>query len=663
MVSEALAASDGSGPVVAIVQARVESKRLPGKVLRKSLGKTFLQHLLERLKRSKTLDDIVLAIPTSGANDELEEIAEMLGIQTFRGSEIDVLDRFLGAANSLVSQPRAIVRITADCPLIDWEIVDLAVSKFFESGRYVGTGLSYPDGTDVQVFSFQDLVWAHENARSPDDREHVTPIIIRMTGDEATVIERDDTPSKLRITIDYPEDISVVSAILEHFGNNEFLLNHVLDFASETPSVFEANAKYSRNEGSTKSAAEKIRNRAERYLFDSTPRIELIPDWGESALPKSEIISQMSWNTVRTLDQVTLMDFASMKEGACTLGYADPVVEEAVNRALMSGVTDGRKTEEYYELAEQLVRLHKWSSNVQFAGSWFQAMLEVFGSMPRDKDFALLGGRGWLSSVLESLGGKQLSDGLKQDLGIALIHVRRSVRADSYVASPIVDASTLDLDSLFSKPGGLLMLDGDSLRFQSIVSPQLMAEKAKINSWLVALDETMSGFRSVVGGVHLSVGINPDSALLGGALGNGLKLNAILRSDTWPARSHSDARLGGDLSPMQIAAGLASLERMRTLGSCNKMNSIRSFVVQQWGNFLRKHGFDFDVLERESHFRFEVRGVDMASVRSSLVASMMSRGIIGSTYMFPSIAHDGDDLDKYLEALDFSLREISPRVG
>ena len=159
--------------VVAIVQARLGSVRLPGKVLSPVLGKPVLAHLVERLSRADSIDEVVLAIPDTAANNELAVLADELRIGCFRGDEDDVLLRYSEAASA--AKAKVVVRITGDCPLVAPEVVDRVIFELTNNRYdYIHTGKSFPKGFDVEAFTVEALQRATLEAIEPYDREHVT---------------------------------------------------------------------------------------------------------------------------------------------------------------------------------------------------------------------------------------------------------------------------------------------------------------------------------------------------------------------------------------------------------------------------------------------------------------------------------------------------------
>lgn len=243
---------------VAIIQARVGSTRLPGKVLKEICGKPMLWYVIERVKRAKLINEIVVATTTNAEDDEIVKIAEQCRVKTFRGSEDDVLDRYYRAAKEFKAD--VVVRITADCPLIDPEIVDKTV-EFFLKGDfdYVSNTVrpTFPDGLDVEVFSFDALKKAWENATKLSEREHVTPYI-RKHPEKFKIgsFEAEHDLSHLRWTVDREEDLRFVREVYERIGKEIFHMQDVLELLREHPELAEINRGIKRNEGYEKSLRE-----------------------------------------------------------------------------------------------------------------------------------------------------------------------------------------------------------------------------------------------------------------------------------------------------------------------------------------------------------------------------------------------------------------------
>jgi spore coat polysaccharide biosynthesis protein SpsF len=251
--------------VTAIIQARMASTRLPGKVLLDLQGKPMLLRMIERVNQSNSIDRVLVATSTDSADDAVAEACQREKIPFYRGSQDDVLERFYNAALSV--QAEAVVRLTGDCPLSDPGLIDEFV-EVFQSGKfdYVTNVLrpTFPDGLDLSVFSFQTLQAAHENAVLMSEREHVVPWIWKNTdfGNgtgryRALNIEAPTDLSAERWTVDDAADFKLVSEVFAHFLplGKGFGYRDVLDFLAIRKDLKAMNSKATRDEGYFKSLA------------------------------------------------------------------------------------------------------------------------------------------------------------------------------------------------------------------------------------------------------------------------------------------------------------------------------------------------------------------------------------------------------------------------
>jgi spore coat polysaccharide biosynthesis protein SpsF len=245
--------------VVAIIQARMGSSRLPGKVLAEIDGQPLLGILISRVKSSKFLDQIVVATTTETADDILCDWLINEGVEYFRGSERDVLDRFWQCAK--LYRADIIVRITADDPLKDSEIIDKALGmlKGSECVDYVSNTLkpTYPEGLDVEVFRFSALKKANAEATLASEREHVTPYIWKNRAKFKSVnFEMTPNLSDWRWTVDKPEDLEFVRSLLCLVGNDIFTgYQDLIETVNKNPLLRGINSSTVRNEGYLKSTS------------------------------------------------------------------------------------------------------------------------------------------------------------------------------------------------------------------------------------------------------------------------------------------------------------------------------------------------------------------------------------------------------------------------
>ena len=244
--------------ITAILQARVSSSRLPGKVLRTVVGKPLLALQLERVKRAKRIDTLVVATSDRPEDAPVCNVASQSGVACYRGALDDVLDRFYRAAAP--TKPDYVVRLTGDCPLADPEVIDAVVDLCVSGGYdYASNALepTFPDGLDVEVVRMRALETAWREAQLPSEREHVLPYIHRRPERFRIGIYRAGHDlSHLRWTVDEPEDLELVTRIYEALYPSKpaFSTNDVLDLLEREPRLTGINARHTRNAGNASSA-------------------------------------------------------------------------------------------------------------------------------------------------------------------------------------------------------------------------------------------------------------------------------------------------------------------------------------------------------------------------------------------------------------------------
>ncbi len=235
--------------VVAIIQARMSSSRLPGKVLQDIAGQPMIVRVVERARRARTLDNLWIATTTDVADDPIEALCRERGYSFYRGSMFDVLDRFYQAAR--LAQADVIVRITADCPVIDPLVIDQTVDAFLESGADFACNRlpppwkrTFPIGLDTEVCSFAGLERAWNEAQLPFEREHVMPFFYDTEGRfKVVVVDHDPDYGSYRWTVDTPEDLELLREIFARFGGADtFSWLDVLRLVADQPELAQINA-------------------------------------------------------------------------------------------------------------------------------------------------------------------------------------------------------------------------------------------------------------------------------------------------------------------------------------------------------------------------------------------------------------------------------------
>lgn len=238
--------------IVCIIQARMGSTRFPGKVLKQIRGKSVLYYVVERLKNSSFIDQIVVATTGNKRDDVIVEETKRLNIEYFRGDEEDVLSRYYHAAKEFNAD--IIVRVTSDCPLIDSTIVDELISYYLHNTQFdlvTNAGIdnskrTYPRGLDAEIISMDALSEAFFNASKRYQREHVSPYIYENQSKYNVYHMPADFPLNrpdIRITIDYEEDFKLVEKIFNHFNELNFTTEFLIKYLDKNPKLLDINKK------------------------------------------------------------------------------------------------------------------------------------------------------------------------------------------------------------------------------------------------------------------------------------------------------------------------------------------------------------------------------------------------------------------------------------
>ncbi len=244
-----------------MIQARCGSTRLPNKVLKDLCGKPALQRMIERVQRSRLADEVMVVTSVNRENLPILALCASIGVRVGVGAEDDVLDRYYQTAKLI--RPEYVIRLTADCPCFDAELLDLALQEMAEDTDYMGmTSESFADGLDLEIMKFSALERAWKEADHSFEREHVTQYIIRHP--ELFRLQNFESPvgyfGDHRWTVDEPEDFELVKKVYEHFelelGRDDFGYRDILDFLNSHPEIKALNRMYTRNEGLAKSIRE-----------------------------------------------------------------------------------------------------------------------------------------------------------------------------------------------------------------------------------------------------------------------------------------------------------------------------------------------------------------------------------------------------------------------
>ena len=642
-----------------ILQARQNSTRLPNKVLQKIHGIPLIIFLLKRLNKCKKVDQVVTVIPKNKKNKDLKKILQKYNFQHFEGSEKNVLERFYLCAKKFNS--KNIIRITADCPLSDPQIIDKFTQIFKNKNvDYLSNGNppTFPDGFDVEIFTFNALEKSYFNAKSLYEKEHVTPYIKKNNFfSKYNVINKIDL-SNIRLTVDYVEDLIIVKKIISQIKNKaDYSLENVIKIINKDKEIMNLNSNYKRNTGSKNSENQKLWERAKTIIPGGNMLISKRP---ERFLP-------LGWPTYFTKakgikiwsEKKIYQDFCSMGVGTNLLGYGNSRVNEAVKKIIKNGNMSTLNAVEDIKLAEKLLQIHDWADMAKFARSGGEAnaiAIRIARAASRKDKVAICGYHGWhdwyLAANLTSK--KNLNNHLIKNLNPHGVpsNLKNTVFTFEYNNISSLKKVISDHDIGIIKMEVKREEDPKNNFLQEV---RKIADKKNI---ILIFDECTSGFRKTFGGLHKHYKVKPDMAMFGKALGNGYAITAVIgkrsimenASTNFISSTMWTERIG-------TSAAIECLNVMENMKSWQKISQTGIWLKEQWKKLAKLHKLKIDIQGIDAIPNFIFKSQNHNSYKTLITQELLKKNLLATNKIFISVLHNKKNLQNYLNEMDkvFSL--------
>jgi glutamate-1-semialdehyde 2,1-aminomutase len=641
--------------VVAIVQARMGSARLPNKVMQRINGVPMIELLLARLSAASEVDEILVATSVEPGNRPLVDHVRSLGYSCEQGSENDVLDRFVQAARA--HRADVVVRITGDCPLLDPALVDECVRQFKSAGVEYLSNVSpptYPDGLDVEVVTRAALERALRESSNPFDHEHVTPYVRESGLFAIAAVRNDEDLSASRWTVDEPADLDVVRRVFAHFAPEiRFTWQQIRDLQRNQPQLFAANQQLSRNAGATMGTGQKLWKRAKRIIPGGNM---LLSKRAEMFLPEQwpAYFSRAKGCKVWDLDGNEYTDMSIMGIGTNTLGYGHDEVDAAVRKTIDAGNMSTFNCPEEVYLAEKLVEMHPWADMARFARTGGEANAIAIriarAASGRDK-VAICGYHGWHDWYLSAnLGdGKELDGHLLP--GLDPNGVPRSLKG---TVLPFNYNRLDELEALFEAHdiGVIKMEVARNVGPEDDFLHKVRTLATQRNAVLI-FDECTSGFRETFGGLHKKYGVEPDIALFGKALGNGYAIAAIIgRREVMEAAQSTFISSTFWTERIGPAAALKTLEVMERVQSWDTITRMGSEIRRRWQSLADKNGLSISHWGLPALTGFSFQSPQSLAYKTLITQEMLAKGYLAGNSVYVCIEHTPEVVARYFDALD-----------
>jgi glutamate-1-semialdehyde 2,1-aminomutase len=618
-------------------------------------GVTLIELLLARLSESNAIDQIVVATSSDSRNDPLVQHVNNLGYKTFQGSELDVLERFYFAAKQFTGD--IIIRITGDCPLTDPRLVEEAIQKFKLGGVDYLSNISpptYPDGLDIEVFSFSALERAHQETKVASDREHVTPYIRESGHFSALTISSDHDYSNLRWTVDEVLDLEVVDFIVQHFAPNRlFSWKDVLGMYETFPVELNRNSTIARNEGAQMGTGQKLWKRAKAVIPGGnmllSKRAEMfLPDQWPAYFSKSK--GCKVWD----LDGNEYTDMSIMGIGTNILGYGNQEVDDAVRKTVDAGNMSTLNCPEEVYLAEKLIEMHPWADMVRLARSGGEAnaiAIRIARAAAGKAQVAICGYHGWHDWYLAANLGND------EELAGHLLPGLEPNGVPQNLKGTVLPFNYNDIDGLTNLIAqnniGVIMMEVSRSVGPQDGFLQKVRDLATKNGIVLMFDECTSGFRQTFGGLHKMYGVEPDMAMFGKALGNGYAITAIIgRREIMEAAQTTFISSTFWTERIGPTAALATLDVMSRTESWSQITKTGEAITQRWHELAKKHELKITTGGLPSLTNFNFDSSNALAYKTLISQEMLALGYLASNSIYVCTEHTQGVVDEYFALLD-----------
>jgi glutamate-1-semialdehyde 2,1-aminomutase len=650
---------------VAIIQARMGSTRLLGKVLADLGGKPVLAWVVRAARAALGVDDVWVATSTAAADDAVTAWCKTSGVSVYRGSESDVLERYADAAKA--SGAQIVVRLTADCPLLDPAVIAQTIRLRSMTGADYASNVdppTWPDGLDCEVLTAKALFAAAAEATRASDREHVTPFVRnnrdRFTAE--TLIAPLPGLAGERWTLDAPEDLALLSSLVTRLPPDRapsYL--EVLATLDREPQLRELNRDAMRNAGFTASvAAENIfidrhYDRSQRLI----ERAERVIPIGSQTFSKSKLqfppgaaplfLTHGDGGRVYDVDGNEYIDLVSALLPN-VLGYRDPDVDLAIRHQLTRGISFSLPTTLETELAERLVKHVPCAEMVRFGKNGTDATSAAVrlarAATKRDR-LMLLGYHGWQDWYIGAT---------TRNLGVPA-----SVSALSHLA-PYGDLEAIE--TLFKKyPGefAAVMLEPMNTAEPPPGYLQGLKELVHQHGTLLIFDEIITGFRWSIGGAQARYGVTPDLACFGKAMGNGMPISAVVGAAN-NMRLMEDIFYSGTFGgeTLSLAAAIATIDKIEKEKITERLWSTGADLKAQALTRIAKSGLSdavglvgaapWAILTFKDHAK-----ASKEAIKTLFLREMIAAGVLINASHNVCFAHGAADIARVLAAYDHAL--------
>lgn len=656
--------------VVAIVQARMGSSRLPGKVLMPLGDSTVLEFLLSRLDKASSVNEIVVATTNLEEDDAIVNTLEDSKFSLHRGSEIDVLGRYTDAA--LAYNADIIVRITGDCPFVDPQLVDDCVNKLINDNLdYVSNCNNVtnplPDGFDVEVFTIKSLQIVQKISIISSFKEHVTFGFFKTGLFLTESLEYVHSFSELRITLDYEEDFKLMTQLAKAMDSNQWGWLKISEYLTSNKKISALNQFIIRNASWEVSLD---RDRSGDYSFSE--RDQLIANSSGLLSKRADQFSPEMWpkNYIKAKGQVIwaegdnlYLDYSIGGIGATTLGFASDSIDDRVISAIRNGGASSLNSNLEIEASLKLIQAIPWIESLRYTRSGGEAttLAVRLGRASTGKNTVLFSGyHGWHDWYVAAGFEHKLGSHLLDRLPIA--GVPKNLAGTSIPFEYGIEDDFLSKLCANGDDIGVVILEPMRYSRPDVAFLKMVREECSSRGIALIFDEISCGFRFNNNAVHIDIDIIPDMVVFSKSLGNGYPIACVGGKDQF-MKASKDTFISSTTHTESVgfAAMIAVLDFYSEYDVAKDLGSrgaaIRAILLET------AHKYDLSIstkgLDQLWSWSFDLDNDLNRQLQTIVTESMLSSSILFSNRFYATLGIDPDHDDIFRRAISRAFNKIS----
>lgn len=650
--------------IILIAQARCGSSRLPNKVLLPLNNKSIIQTICDRVSLSKYVDKTIIATSTNIEDDKIYNHCCQLNINCYRGDERDLINRFYYLYKLL--NPEIIIRVTCDCPYLDYKILDKMIEQFrankldyFYNTDENDSNIIYPEGSDIEIFNgkVMNYIWKNEK----EIREHVTGCIrlklleyskvfnIGKFDCELNKLELKNNFNGIHLSIDKPQDYELAQFIFNNFKNSEyFSFEEILRFLDQNYEQYQ----YIKNSSNKNNTGQELYKKAKLMIPGGTQLLSKRP---EMFLPENwpAYYSKVEGIEVSDLDGNKYLDMGINGVGSCILGAADKDVNNAVIECINRGSMSTLNHPNEVKLTEKLIELHPWANMARYtraSGEACAMAIRIARAYTGKYKVAFCGYHGWHDWYLAT---NINANGLDKHLltGLSPEGVPPTLEGSIY---PFNYNNFDELENLFKiHEIGVVIMEPMRGIYPENNFLHKVKELVNKHNGILIFDEVTSGFRLTNGGLHLSLGIEPDIAVFGKAISNGYPLGVVLgrkepmqkAQETFISSTYWTEGIG-------FTAGLVTIEKFVRENVAANIRMKGEYFQTKLKELANKYDIKLTVSGLPSITAFSFSYPNPLAIKTLFNQEMLTKGYLSTLALYMTWAHTIKQIDNYLVAIE-----------